>query len=464
MAWKKIDDYNSGDTGYPEQPYSAFLAQGLTKNARSYPVELTRGACIPFLYEAPPKIASYGDPIGTVIWVNCGANASQINFRFFYSTPTNHAVESGRMGQWFVGHINSNRRSAGVDCLPSTTGSWVDIQIDSGDPYWSGYQAFWVGFQSEVLDDLGSVHVVYADTTSVGLRKTGTGAGHYPITTGEKWQLLRVDPTTVPEQPVEFELTEYQIGYLSAAASQDPEGIAVVFPGDPTYPNGNSVNDSTKVSTGNVYELGTVSVYSIAYEVTQGEPLGPPDQFNHYHAISLAGVNAAQTESIPAFRPEIANSVATRDRFGWVTNDPLNRLRWSFAVQSSFDGTLVVAFSVIDLSRIQRASTTFGFTIYPPSGAPIFFEKTFEWTQYRTAVTREGGTSTFRALNGITAARTGWGMRDGIPWTDATKGNQVFVEMPVSSFAGINPVEGVYAFEIAPGANCYIYAVSARIE
>jgi len=31
MAWKKIDDYNSGDTGYPEQPYSAFLAQGLTQ-------------------------------------------------------------------------------------------------------------------------------------------------------------------------------------------------------------------------------------------------------------------------------------------------------------------------------------------------------------------------------------------------------------------------------------------------
>ena len=81
MAWKKIDDYNSGDTGTPFQPYSSFLAQGLTKNARSYPQELTRGACLSWRRDAPVKWASYGTFAGTVFWVNCGANATEITFR-----------------------------------------------------------------------------------------------------------------------------------------------------------------------------------------------------------------------------------------------------------------------------------------------------------------------------------------------------------------------------------------------
>jgi hypothetical protein len=263
MAWKKIDDYNSGDTGYPEQPYSAFLAQGLTQNARSYPSELTRGASIPWRRDKPPRWASYHEPAGTVVWVNCGANASTIQFRIQYDTVNAHESDLDRIGVFFIQSL-SNNRSISVDVPATTAGDPLTIEFTAYSGGYSGYQAFFVGFQSDKVFDLGLVDVTYFSGNTLGL----LGAGDYVLSTGEKYELLVWEGSTVLQNWNPNVDLEWQLGFVRKDAMDSANGV--IFPGNVTYPVVTTpyLQNDKDASSARVWELGAPRIYSISYVVT----------------------------------------------------------------------------------------------------------------------------------------------------------------------------------------------------
>lgn len=469
MAWKKIDDYNSGDTGYPEQPYSAFLAQGLTQNARSYPSELTLGACIPFRRDKPVRWASYGEPTGTIVWINCGINATRINFRLQYQTANNHESSEDRIGVFYVMHLASRARVE-VNAPSAISGGYLDFAFPQYNQTLSGYQAFFVGFQSDKLDNLGTVRIHYIDNNTVGLSETGNGAGHYQITQGEKFELLAMDVNTYTIQAQRYGApTEWQLCYLGNAAGQNPDGIGILFPGETTYPVLVGVNDTTKTSLGFVFELGSPTLYSISYVVAEAEDYTPPDQFNHYHAVGLSSINTAQTEAVATLRPEIGNIQADPYHFGRVLTAPPDALTSTFSVQSEVTGTVQIAltaFSLVAGSDLVNA-IVINFDVLDDTGASVIggpVSQRYSWNKNQPATTWESNPNRTRALLGVYTVGNEWGMRDALPMSDAFKGNQLFFELPEATYSAVAAGgTGVYTVKVTCGKPLWVIAYSARL-
>lgn len=469
MAWKKIDDYNSGATGTDFQPYSAFVAQGLTKNARAYPVELTRAACLSWRLDKPVRWASYGTFAGSVFWANMGANATKITFRVFYQTVNSNESNLNRIGQLKIVHIDSGKSTV-VDLPSAVGGTFVDVTFAWYTGGGQGYEAFWFGFQSDLIADLGTVNVHYIDNNQVGLSKTGVGAGHYALTTGEKFVLLLLDESTAVLQRVEHNVTAWQIGYIDASAGQTPEAIGSIFPGETYYPIGVGVNDTTKSATGAIFELGAPKLYSISYNVETADPYTPPDQLNHYHALSLSSVNSAQSSAIPTFRPELANIVCDPYHFGRIVTAAPDALTATFGFQYDVEGIVRVAFTVFPLeSAVENGgNTTLGFDILDDTGASIVGgvqNQSFRWQRYTSASTWETTATKTRALTGVLTGANEWGLRDALPEDDIQKGNKVVWEFPSASFdAMVNATgTGVYTLKITTGRALYVIGFSARL-
>jgi hypothetical protein len=472
MAWKKIDDY-CGSVYVDGQPYSAFVAQGLTNNARSYPLELAQGSSRAFSAgQGPVKWASYGEPTGTVIFVNAGLGAYQVNFAIRYATETAH-VRNSVSGYWFVYHIASNTGKR-VGCPPSVGGATLDITFDLPAGSATGYQAFWIGFQSEVLDSKGDVEVEWIDANNVGLHEVGNNPPHYQITTGEKFEIIILDEATYSVQGARVTTNPMQLGYVDALTSQ--EGLGIVFPAAPVFPSVTGTTDSTKANmTANVYELGAVTLTSISYYVLDADPAALVDQFNHYDAIALTGVNSVQTEAVVACRPEIANGVCEPFHLGrYVTPQP-DAITSTFCVPGLVDARLEVVFSLVaahPISTDTSASITFSLDVLDSTGASILpavqmvdrrlprYVPTFEF---------DGGYFGFRALTGVfgldqTGATTvsTWGLRDAIPYPDIRKGTTVTMTTEPCRFYDVTS-GAAYTLRLETSAPVYVFAFSARL-
>ena len=469
MAWKKIDDYNSGDTGTPFQPYSSFVAQGLTTNARSYPEELTRGGCLSWRLDKPVKWASYGTPAGTIFWANVGANAKRATFRVMYRTDNGKESEYDRIGTFTIRHVDSGK-STTVDVPAAAAGGYVDIVFSWYVGGGNGFQAFWIGFQSDIVDDLGTVNVHYIANNQMGLSKTGVGAGHYALTTGEKFVFIKIDEASASFQRIEHNVDGWQVGYIDASAGLTPDAIASVFPGDTYYPLGVGVEDTTKNSTGLVYELGAPKLYSISYDVETADPYTPPDQLSHYHALSLSSVNSAQSSAIPTFRPELANVACDPYHFGRIVTAAPDALTATFGFQYDVEGVVRVAFTVFPLQSASDNAgiTTLSFDLLDYTGASIIGGpqwQNFFWTRYTSASTWSTTSTQTRALAGVLTGANEWGLRDALPLDDILKGNKVVWEFPSASFAKMVNASGVgaYTLKIVTGQALYIIGFSARL-
>jgi hypothetical protein len=460
MAWKKIDDY-CGSVYTEFQPYSAFVAQGLTTNASSYPTELFRGSSRPFRQgTTAPKFAAYGEFAGTIVWVNCGVNATEISFNVLYASATDHEVE-GRMGRWNVFHIASNQGRT-VDAPAATAGNIVTINWEVNTNPLSGYQAFFVGFQSQVLDDLGEVEVTYVNANNVGLLPYGESG--YILTTGEKWEVLILDPDTAALQEVRFNSTAWQIGWMEYYG--DAGAIAVVWPGDVVYPDMASNNPSNKVSNGNIYELGAVSLVSIGYEVTAARPTSLVAQLNHYDAIALTGVNSAQSTAIVQTYPEISTGVCEPYHLGRFLDTVPDAITATFAVQASMTASVEFVMSAVYVARAGTGSTnvTLYLDVLDKDGVSVLtapVSQEFRMRQYSSPPRAFGDTYSFRALMGILAVPNQWGFRDAVPVSDIGKGSTMSIATPPIDFDSVDD-GGVYTLKIT-GGGLYVFGFSARL-
>ena len=464
MTWKKIDDYNSGDTGTPFQPYSAFLAQGLTQNARSYPSELTRGASIPWRRDRPPRWASYHEPAGTIVWVNCGANATTIQFRVQYDTVNTHESDLDRIGVFFVQSLGNNR-TVTVDVPASVAGDPLTIDFTAYSGGYSGYQAFFIGFQSDKVFDLGLVDVNYFSANTVGLLEVG-GVGAYPLTTGEKYELIvwEGDPVIQNYNP-EIDL-EWQLGFFRK--DELASGNGVIFPGNVTYPVVTTpyVQNDKAASSARIWELGAPRLYSISYVVTQADDYTPPDQFNHYHALALSSVNSAQSQAIPTFRAELANNQCDPYKFGRIVAAAPDALTSTFCVQTDVTGRVQIAMTVFPLN-VGSTDRAIYYDILDSAGVSIFggqISDPFQSPGFTPSYSLTPTVNESRALIGVFTAELEWGMRDALPQSDVQKGTQVIYEFPEFSFdtVGSGGV-GVYTIRIEFGIAHWVIAYSARL-
>lgn len=471
MAWKKIDDY-CGSVYVDGQPYSAFVAQGLTKNARAYPVELGQGSSRTFT--ATPskevKFASYGEPIGTVIYVNAGLGAYSVNFAIAYTTATANARDDVS-GYWYVYHIASNTGKR-VGCAPSLALATqnIDFILPAGST--SGYQAFWVGFQSEVLASKGDVEVEWIDANNVGLHELGNNPPHYQISTGEKFEILILDEATYSIQGARVTTQPMQLGYLDTTNSQ--AGVGIVFPAAPVFPSVTGTTDSAVKAnmTANVYELGAVTLFSLSYYVTDADEMGLVDQLNHYDAIALTGLNSVQSEAVVACRPEIANGICEPFHMGRYLTPQPDAITSTFIVNGdSLDASVQVVFSVVaahPISTSARLGVTFTLDVLDSNGvsilfAPIMVDRILP--RYVPTFEFDGGYYGFRALTGVfgvTSTLSTWGLRDGIPYPDVRKGTTISISTEVLSLLGVDQGEN-YTLRIETSAPVYVFAYSARL-
>jgi hypothetical protein len=462
MAWKKIDDYNSGDTGYPEQPYSAFLAQGLTQNARSYPSELTRGASIPWRRDKPPRWASYHEPAGTVVWVNCGANATTIQFRIQYDTVNTHESDLDRIGVFFVQCLGNNR-SVTVDVPATLGGTPLTIDFTAYSGGYSGYQAFFIGFQSDKVFDLGLVDVNYLAGNTIGLVQRG-GAGAYALTTGEKYELIVWEDNEFVIQAANPDIDlEWQLGFVRKDPHPRDSANGVIFPGNAIYPVPMTVyvQNDKDASAARVWELGAPRLYSISYVVIAADDYTPPDQFNHYHALSLSSVNSAQSQAIPTFRPELANIQCDPYKFGRVVTALPDALTSTFCVQTDVTGRVQMAMTAFPLN-VTATDANIRYDIIDSTGVSIFggsISEPFQSPGFTPSYSLTPTLNQSRALIGVFTAALEWGMRDALPQSDIQKGTQVVFEFPEFTF---DPGE-VYTIRVEFGIAHWVIAYSARL-
>ena len=91
MAWKKLDDELTDPN--TEEPLSAFLVRGLTRNVNDYSTALTRGGAFAFANDTIlMQWASYDQPTGFVFTVDVGIAATQVQFDIVGNTKTATAV------------------------------------------------------------------------------------------------------------------------------------------------------------------------------------------------------------------------------------------------------------------------------------------------------------------------------------------------------------------------------------
>jgi hypothetical protein len=465
MAWKKIDDYNSGDTGTPFQPYSAFLAQGLTQNARSYPSELARGASIPFRADKPVRWASWHEPAGTVVWVNCGANASQINFRLVYNTDNSNESENDRIGAFFVQSLSTNR-VYNIDVPASVAVTSVTVEFTTASAGLQGYQPFFIGFQSDKVADLGEVEVTYLSGSTVGLLEAA-GGGAYPLTEGEKFELLVWEDNSGILQNANPNVTlEWQLGWFNKDALASGNGV--IFPATSFYPVPTTVytQDDKDAAAARIFELGAPTLYSISYVVIEAADYTPPDQFNHYHALALSSVNSAQSEAIPTFRPELANIQCDPYFFGRIVTPPPDALTSTFCVQTDVEGVVEIAMTLFPLGD-DYVETNVNADILDKDGVPIFASPLsipFQSRGFTPSYSLTPTNQESRALIGVFSAAGQWGMRDALPQSDIQKGTQLVFQFPTAEFETVGAAGvGVYTIKIEVGRGYYVIAYSARL-
>tara|TARA_R110000868_G_scaffold368544_1_gene631660 strand:- start:90 stop:1247 length:1158 start_codon:yes stop_codon:yes gene_type:complete len=383
----------------------------------------------------------------------------------YYSTVNLHESENNRIGAFFVQSLSTNR-VFNVDVPAATGGDSVIVEFTTSSAGLQGYQPFFVGFQSDKVADLGPVEISYLSGNTVGLVESSSG-GAYPLTTGEKFELLVWDDNSSTVQTVSPNThLEWQLGYFRKDALASGNGV--IFPGTAVYPMPITVyfQDDKDTASARIWELGAPNLYSISYVVIEADDYTPPDQFNHYHALALSSVNSAQSQAIPTFRPELANIQCHPYSFGRILTNLPDALTSTFCVQTEVQGVVEIAMTLFPLGDDSVDTVILcdildkdGNSIFPvPLEAP-FQSPGFTPTYSLTPTIRES-----RALIGVYAAEGQWGMRDALPQSDIQKGTQFVFQFPSALFetVGAGGV-GVYTIRIESGRGYWVIAYSARL-
>ena len=462
MAWKKIDD----DQTVADMPYSAFLANGLTTNANSYNNDMTRGGGIAWNATDPVTWSSFWNPQGVMFTVNVGQAVLQIDFRITYATLTNSVDADGFQGIVFLQNMTSGELVR-VGLLPTNGAvSYLDISLPLNAAT-TGPQADSLCFPSSKLEDLGIVLVRGGVQNTIFLNQHG-GPGSYPITAGEKHELIDLTDVTSPSPGEVSTLNEYQINALSLDAPHPPDAYASVYPQLPSNPPRLVANYATpKDSEAHIFELGAMTLLGVAFNTVSVNPGTAPPQLSHNTAAPLSAVIGAQNDALTLFQPDLCNGVSQRYAFGAVIasagifpnhSGSTQSTSFSFITNAAVTArTLSVTFRYYGLRRLNNSRIEL--SLFDKNGVLVVPALDLPINVYREVEPL--------SVIGITArdwyepdAVAAWGMRDSMTSLEMTFGTNFAINVPNLTLSA----NAVYTVKIVPKfVTCiYVYNMYAR--
>jgi hypothetical protein len=464
MAWKKLDDELTDPT--TQEPLSAFLVRGLTRNVNDYSTALTRSGAFAFDNETlAMRWASYDQPTGFVFTVDVGIAATQVQFDIVGNTLTN---DSG--GTLVVRHLDTSTQIF-TPVAADATLTLRTVSFDFVAPL-SGLQGFFIGWQSDVGPDLGFVRLRGGVENQIFCDE-GSGGTHwsFPVGAGlgtETHLLLRIDQVTNAGnvQPSGDARRDYQICYFRHFTGS-PEGTFVIWPElDQTPAVLPTRYDSGMQVLGHVFELGTFQLWSVAATTTEVQVgnAGLPNAYDQ--TTALGSIAQAPSNFLTPVMPSLSNIVSTPGLFGRVLRAG-DRLEFTFAVQNGADFGVQVNFRAFSINIAQPNFDTpdFTFDVLDSSGTAIGTQVLLEKQSVPRFVPQTAYGASAGSLvcaNGVSSVADEWGMRDAMPVVEVMRPTPIAMRYPTTTFDKL-ATGGIYTGQITATSDLYIFAFFSRL-
>ena len=475
MGWFKLDD----ELTQPDEPLSAFLGYGLTRNVNAYPSALRRLGTFayPTTDEGAAKVkwASYWEPRGTVLTVDVGINATDFVFKVFYKT-TNAALG----GQLYVRHLDSGAQVQ-VAIAGSASPTTVEVPFTTTQPL-SGLQGFMVGWQSDVGASAGSVvlagavgNQVFCEPASGTPFPFTTAAGSYT----EMYHLLGIASSGTTPAPASNALRQYQVCAFrhNINAARPPHGVLLIWPEIEIQPaimptSTVAATGGPSVSwTGPLYELGRIELFSITVEVARALDQGLQKPYAYQQTTIINELNNQINASMMELQPDAGSLLTSGGYLGCVLPAG-EEATFAFFVQTYRSvQQLHVSFQCVTYNGAQTSFPNIDFKVRDYQGNTVGTDITYtEVSVPRFAAQRTRGhepTNTVY-MNGVLAGDEQWGMRDAMLSREVTKST------PVRFTWGPNPegeirqgsngsTNAVYYGIISATTDLYIFGFNCRV-
>jgi len=471
MGWFKLDDTLT----VADEPLSAFLGYGLTRNVNAYPSALRRLGT--FAYPttsagaAKVKWASYWEPRGTVLTVDVGINATDFVFNVFYRT-TDAAIG----GKLYVRHLDSGAQVV-VNIAGTASLTSVEIPFTTTQPL-SGLQGFMVGFQSDVSEDgVGSVEIAGAVGNQVFCEPAG-GAYPFTLATGyyEMYHLLKIDPAVTRPAPRARSLLNYQVCAFrhNVSAARPPHGVLLIWPEieiqPAILPTSETAGGGAKIEAA-IHELGRLELFSITVEVARALDQGLLAPYAYQQTTIINGLNNQINASMMELQPD-AGSLLTSDGYLGCVLPAGEEATFAFFIQVDDSvQQLLVSFQCVTFNGDQTTSPDITFGVRDAVGTAIGSDITYTEVsvpRFSGQPTRTSRRDTTVYMNGVLAGDENWGMRDAMLEREAAKSTPVrFTWGPNVAGDFTNGSDGstdtVYYGTITATSDLYIFGFNCRV-
>jgi hypothetical protein len=468
MAWKKLDDELTEPT--QQEPLSAFLVRGLTRNVNDYSTALTRGGAFAFPNDTIlMQWASYDQPTGFVFTVDVGIAATQVQFDIVGNTKTD---DSG--GTLVIRHLDSSTQRF----TPIAADSNLQLRTVSFDlpaPL-TGLQGFFIGWQSDVGPDLGWVRLRGGVENQIFIDE-GNGAGHWPFPVGaglgtETHLLLRIDPVTNAGnvQPSADARRDYQICYFRHFTGNSPDGTFVIWPELEQTPAVLPTRYQSNLQIlGHVFELGCFQLWSVAATTTEVQVgnAGLPNAYDQTTALS--SIAQAPSNFLTPVMPSLSNILTSPGRFGRVLRAG-DTLYFPFAVQNKAPFGVQVNFRAfsINVAQTNFDSPDFTFDVLDSAGTPVgtqtlLLKQSVPRFVPQTAYGASAGSLV--CANGVYGNADEWGMRDAMPVVEVMRPTPIAMRWASTTLEALT-VGGAgttYTGQITATSDLYIFAFFSRV-
>jgi len=464
MAWKKLDDELTDPIG--EQPLSAFLVRGLTRNVNSYSTALTRGGAFAFPNE-PILLqwASYDQPTGFVFTVDVGIAAMQVQFDIVGATKS--ATAGGTL---VVRHLDSSTQIF-TPVAADQTLTVRTVSFDFVSPM-TGPQGFFIGWQSDVGEDLGWVRVRGGVENQIFIDE-GSGGTHWPFPVGaglgiETHLMIRIDQVTNSGnvQPSGDARRDYQICYFRHFTGNNPDGTFVIWPELDQTPAVLPLRYQSNLQIlGSVFELGCFNLWSVSATTTEVR-VGNAALPNAYdQATALNSVARSPSNFLTPAMPSLSNVLSSPGLFGRIlrAGDPLY---FTFAVQNTADFGVQVNFRAfsININQANFDTPDFYFDVLDYAGNPIGAQTVLLKQSVPRYIPQPGygaSANTLICANGVSSGADEWGMRDSMPVVEVMRATPIAMRYASNSYGRVAPGD-VYTGRITCTSDIYIYAFFSR--
>ena len=471
MGWFKLDD----DLTQPDEPLSAFIGYGLTRNVNAYPSALRRLGTFayPTTDEGAAKVkwASYWEPRGTVLTVDVGINATDFVFKVFYKT-TNAAIG----GQLYVRHLDSGAQVQ-IAAAGSASPTSVEVPFTTTQPL-SGLQGFMVGWQSDVSEStVGDVELAGAVGNQVFCEPAGA-AYPFSLATGyyEMYHLLKLDTANLRPAPAARALRNYQVCAFrhNINSERPPHGVLLIWPEieiqPAVLPTESTTGGGTK-PTGGIYELGRIELFSITVEVARALDQGLQKPYAYQQTTIINELNNQINASMMELQPDAGSLLTSGGYLGCVL-PAYEEATFAFFVQT-LDSVqqLHVSFQCVTYNGEQTSFPTIRFGVRDYQGNLVGSEiGNYDVSVPRFGAQRTRGREPSNTvyMNGVLAGDQNWGMRDAMLHREVTKSTPVRFTWGPNQEGEIaqgsrTTTDAVYYGYIQATTDLYIFGFNCRV-